>query len=59
MAAQTQAPGEDGHDEKQQGGGTVDPSEQAGGEDTTVGQYGADSGFLPKQDREAAVGDDE
>lgn len=56
MTAQTQTPEEDGHDEQHEGGGTVDPSEQAGGEDTTVGQYGADSGFLPKEDREAAVG---
>lgn len=60
MAAQTQSPGDDdGRDVKEKGGGTVDPSDQAGGEDTTVGQYGADSGFMPKDDREAAVGEDE
>jgi hypothetical protein len=32
--------------------------EQAGGSDTTIGHYGADSGFLPEADREAATGAD-
>lgn len=39
------------------GGGRVDPDEQAGGTDATVGHYGADSGFLPREDREAATGE--